>query len=200
LRSEAAVLVIVDVLSFSTVVDVAVGRGAFILPYAGSAEEADEAAGAVSAILAHNRGTAGARYSLSPASVLDIPPGTRVLLPSPNGAALSLAAGQAPVLTACLRNAKAVAEQAIQTSEGGNIGVVPAGERWSDGSLRPAIEDWLGAGAVIDALPLLLTPEARVARDLYRQAGPHVRDLVRDSVSGRELVGRGYPDDVEIAL
>lgn len=35
---------------------------------------------------------------------------------------------------------------------GRTVAVIPAGERWADGSLRPAIEDLLGAGAFIREL------------------------------------------------
>ena len=80
------------------------------------------------------------------------------------------------------------------------VGVVPAGERWPDGSLRPAIEDLLGAGAIIHHLGLPCSPEAQVARDAFRSAGPDLPRLIRASVSGCELVERGFHRDVEIAL
>ncbi len=43
------------------------------------------------------------KYSLSPCSFLSIPAGTRVLLPSPNGSALSAATGDAPTFAGRLR-------------------------------------------------------------------------------------------------
>ena len=82
---------------------------------------------------------------------------------------------------------------------GGAVGVILAGERWPDGSLRPAIEDWLGAGAVIHHLALPCSPEAQVARDAFRSAGDDLARLIRASVSGRELTDRGFPGDVDIA-
>jgi 2-phosphosulfolactate phosphatase len=122
------------------------------------------------------------------------------MLPSPNGSRLSLACGDRPVLTGCLRNAAAVAQAARRLARGGVIGVVPAGERWPDESLRPAIEDMLGAGAVVHHLGLPCSPEAQVARDAFRSAADDLVRLIRASVSGRELIDRGFSNDLDIAL
>ena len=69
---------------------------------------------------------------------MNIPADVRLVLPSPNGATLSLETGELPTFTGCLRNAQAVA-QALQ-GIGPKISLIPAGERWKDGSLRPAVE------------------------------------------------------------
>jgi 2-phosphosulfolactate phosphatase len=122
------------------------------------------------------------------------------MLPSPNGARLSLSGRGAHVLAGCLRNAAAVADAARVLANGGAVGVVPAGERWPNEGLRPAIEDLLGAGAIIDRLGLPCTAEARIARDAYRSAGHDIAELVRDSVSGRELIARDFTGDVELAV
>jgi 2-phosphosulfolactate phosphatase len=199
-RDRVAVLVIVDVLSFSTAVDIAVGRGAAILPFPyGDADAARVAADAADALLAAPR-NAGGQLSLSPRSLATIASGVRLMLPSPNGSRLSLAGGATTVMAGCLRNATAVARQARLLADGGDIAVIPAGERWPDGGLRPAVEDLLGAGAIIDALDLALSAEARVARDAYRAAGADLPGIIRTSRSGRELIGWGYADDVELAL
>ena len=74
------------------------------------------------------------------------------------------------------------------------------GERWPDGGLRPAIEDLLGAGAVLEALGAEGSPEAQIAREAYRNAGDRLPDLIRGSVSGRELIDAGWAADVETAM
>ncbi len=113
LRDRVAVLVIVNVMSFSTAVDVAVARGASVIPFpAGDRTAARAAATAAAAVLAEPRSTAGGGYSLSPLSLADLASGARLLLPSSNGSRLSLAGDAVPVLTGCLRNAKAVAAAA----------------------------------------------------------------------------------------
>jgi 2-phosphosulfolactate phosphatase len=202
LRQTAKVIVIVDVLSFSTAVDIAVARGAMIVPFPlGSGEAAAIAARASGAILADPKRAGGGQYSLSPASLQTIPAGTKLLLPSPNGSKLSLTCGSAIVFAGCLRNAAAVGAAALVAAEGGDIAVIPAGERWRrDDSLRPAIEDWLGAGAILDALGLPLTAEARIARDAFRSAHDDLAATIRDCVSGRELIGWGFAEDVELAI
>ena len=201
LREQSAALVIVDVLSFSTAVTVAVSQGAVIYPFPyGDRDAAQAAADRVGAVLAQPRRAGGGQLSLSPASLRTIPNGTKLLLPSPNGSRLSLAGGGTPVVAGCLRNAAAAARLAREIAGGGTVGVIPAGERWPDGSLRPAIEDLLGAGAIIHHLDMPCSPEAQVARDAFRSASDDLASMMRASVSGRELAGWGYGDDVEVAL
>ena len=122
------------------------------------------------------------------------------MLPSPNGSRLSLACGDKPVLTGCLRNAAAVARVAREMAGSGAVGVIPAGERWPDNSLRPAIEDLLGAGAIVHHLALSCSPEAKVAQDAFRAAGQELASMVRASVSGQELISGGFSNDVELAV
>jgi 2-phosphosulfolactate phosphatase len=201
LRDQAAVLVIVDVLSFSTAMDVAVSSGAVVdpLPY-GDEDAAQAAAERVGAVLAKPRRSSVGQFSLSPQSLMAVAAGTRIMLPSPNGARLSLACGDRPVLTGCLRNAAAVARTARQIADGCPVAVVPAGERWPDGSLRPAIEDPLGARAIIHHLALTCSPEAEVALNVFRGARMDVGRLIRLSVSGRDLIERGFASDVDLAV
>ena len=200
-RERVRVLVIVDVLSFSTAVDIAVARGACILPFPlGDRDAAAKAAAEAGAVLASPT-RAGERYSLAPSSLETIAAGTKLLLPSPNGSRLSLIGGDAAVFAGCLRNTSAVAAAALRAAQGGDIAVIPAGERWrSDDSLRPAIEDLIGAGAILEALGLALSPEARVARDAYLSAKSTLAETIRESISGRELIERGFPRDVELAV
>jgi 2-phosphosulfolactate phosphatase len=195
--APADVVVIVDVLSFSTCVDIATGRGAAVLPYAWKDSSAAAFAARHGAELAGARGSS--RYSLSPASFATAPAGLRCVLPSPNGAALALraAATRSVVLAGSLRNAKAVADLAQRL--GRTFNVCPAGEQWPDGSLRPAIEDWLGAGAILRHLPGTRSPEADAAVATFEQRQHALADVVARSASGRELIESGFPEDVDLA-
>lgn len=189
----AETAVVVDVLSFSTTVSVAVGRGAAVYPV----RPGDGYAPAVAERLgAHLAGPRGSRFSLSPATADQLEPGERLVLGSPNGAALSLAAARRGlrVVAACLRNASAVGGWLRE--HGGRVVVVAAGKHWRDGTDRFAIEDLLGAGAVLSHLdPSPFTPEAHVAAAAFRAAAPHLEVTVRDCTSGRELAAHGFPED-----
>ena len=143
LGQGGGVFILVDVLSFCTCVEVAAARGAQVLPFQYRDNRAIDYAKEQKAILAaQERTTEG--YSLSPASLTDLPKGAKLVLPSPNGATLSLqSAALGTTVAACLRNARAVAEFA--RSRPGPVNVIACGERWPDGRLRPCWEDLVGA-------------------------------------------------------
>jgi 2-phosphosulfolactate phosphatase len=192
------VIIIVDVLSFSTCIDIATSRGAIIFPYDWAnqtQESAQTFAQSVQAELAVRRGGDG--YSLSPASLLQISSGTKLVLPSPNGSSLSLATGVTPTLAGCLRNCQAIASVAM--NYGQHIAVIPAGERWEDGSLRPAFEDLIGAGAIISHLKGTLSPEAQAAAQAYQGSQTNLETLLQQCSSGQELIERGFTQDVNLA-
>ena len=190
------VLIVVDVLSFSTAVDIAVSKGAVVFPYGNRDDRVEEYARVRSARIAEKVRTQSG-FSLSPASLRRVPSGYRLLLPSPNGGALSLAGGETVTFTACLRNAGAVARAARRF--GSTFAVIPAGERWPDGALRPAVEDWIGAGAVLARLPGRPSPEAAMAIAAFVSAARLSGAVLEGSNSGKELIDRGFGEDVTLA-
>ena len=196
LASISDVIIIVDILSFSTCIEIANSQGATVFPYQWKDETVQEFARSVGAELADKRGS-NSRYSLSPASLLQINRGTRLVLPSPNGSSLSLATGETPTLTGCLRNCRAIALAARKY--GRYITIIPAGEKWSDGSLRPSFEDFIGAGAIIHYLKGRLSPEAQAAVIAYRGVQQNLECLLKQCGSGKELIELGFERDVELA-
>jgi 2-phosphosulfolactate phosphatase len=191
--------VIVDVLSFSTCVAIAVERGAVVLPYPESAENSYAFAQARKALLAGRRNDPDSTYSLSPASMMSIPSGMRLVLPSPNGSNLSYAAqGKCTVVAGCLRNRAALVSWLTKCAE--PVVLVAAGERWPDGSLRPCLEDLLGCGAIAAGLGGRLSPEAQAAAGAYDALERNIGETIRECTSGRELVESGFGDDVRLAV
>ncbi|MDJ0632647.1 MAG: 2-phosphosulfolactate phosphatase [Xenococcaceae cyanobacterium MO_188.B29] len=197
LASLSDVVIIVDILSFSTSVEIATNNGAVIFPYQWRDLSASDYARQVKAELASQERRPSSGYSLAPSSLINIPTGTKLVLPSPNGATLSLHTDSKPTIAGCLRNAKAVAYFA--QSYGNNIAVIPAGEKWSDGSLRPAIEDLIGAGAILSYLKGNLSPEAETAVTVFSRWQGELFSVLEKSISGQELINRGFPQDVELA-
>lgn len=202
--SRVAVACVVDVLSFSTTVTVAADTGVEVVPLPFADASAHDVARHRRATLAVPRQDAQpGDVSLSPASFRQAHGLTRVVLPSPNGSTVCslLAEGGAAVVVASLRNRTAVARRLAET--GGDVLVVPAGERWPDGSLRPAIEDLWGAGAVVDALLSLgmieASDEAQAAAAAYRLVEHRLGGALAGCPSGQELIGQGYALDVTIA-
>ena len=200
LGERTAAIVIVDVLSFSTSVDIAVSHGATVLPCPRWQEgDAKRYAEHENALLAgeNDRG-----YSLRPASLIAVRPGERVVMPSPNGSDLSWqASDRSATFTACLRNVKAVAEYIAASWP--TVGIVAAGERWPDGSTRFALEDWIGAGALAEALHALdfrCTAEAHAAAVAFRAFERERFVRLHRTASATELHERGDGRDVELAF
>src|SRR6478735_2773338 len=211
--------VVVDVLSFTTCVSVAVDAGVRVHPYRWKDGSARAFADGIGATLARGRSEArvDGGVSLSPASIRAAGPLGDLVLPSPNGSTTSavLAGAGADVVAASLRNRAAVADWLVdwlESSRGSRaqpaVVVVPAGERWPDGSLRPAVEDLWGAGAMIAALagrlehragPLLLSPEAEAAGTTWLAVEGRIGEALRACASGRELAEQGWADDVAVA-
>jgi 2-phosphosulfolactate phosphatase len=191
-------VVIIDVLSFSTCVDVAVSCGAEVYPYPFKDETVLDFAEKIGAIAASlERSTTS--YSLSPVSFRNIPKGERIVLPSPNGARLSYLGYQTDTFCACLRNYKSIAR--YLSAHYKSVTVISSGEQWQDASLRPAIEDLLGAGALISELGGSKSPEALMAEQAFTalQSSNSIGGILMFCGSGKELLAKGFPDDVLIA-
>lgn len=208
------VVVIVDVLAFSTSVVLVANRGGIPLSYSASELDAmggrDRAAADLRAeVVARDRASTTARFSLSPASLATVGPGDRVIFTSLNGAACTSAASRAPlVIVGALTNRTSVAGTIRRTLRAGlaaRCTIIACGERWTSvadepDSLRPSVEDLLGAGAIASAArDLRLSPEAAVAAWSFDAVADRILDTLRGSVSGRELSDRGFPGDVELA-
>jgi 2-phosphosulfolactate phosphatase len=153
----AAFVAVVDVLSFTTTLTVAVEQGLCVLPYRWRDDSAADVARRHGAMLAVLRKEAGpGQITLSPESILraDLRADgiDRLVLPSPNGSAISvrLADAGVTVVGVSLRNAAAAGSWVRARAGDRPVGVVASGERWPDGSLRPAVEDLWGAGAFLD--------------------------------------------------
>jgi 2-phosphosulfolactate phosphatase len=207
LGEEVGALVVVDILRFTTALDVAVGRGAHVFPSQWPGGSVDHLPHPAAVEVADATGPR--RLSLSPATMTALRPGERVVLASANGSHCSaLATGLGvPVVGGSLRNAQAVSGWLIRMTARwppAPIAVVACGERWPDGSLRPAVEDLLGAGAIVTALSQgdparLLSPEAAAAGAAFRSARSDLEGTLAASTSGRELEAKGYGGDIRWA-
>ncbi len=205
-RGDAVVLV--DVLSFSTTVALAVARGAWVVP-CGEGEDAAALARAHGARGAASREEAGQGLSLSPASAASLGPGEGVVLPSPNGSTCArlAAAGGGPVALGALVNARAVAASAaawLAANPTRALSVIACGERWrspdpDDGALRVAVEDLLGVGAVVSRIGAPKSADALFCQAAFAGLADRLEAVLAAATSGRELIARGFAQDVALA-
>lgn len=209
-------IVIVDVLSFSTLVALVTERGAVVraLAPADIAEMGGTAAVAErfdAHVAGKLREDPTARVTLSPASALRVQSGDRLVVPSLNGGMLTAKAAAAPfAVVACLRNAGAAARfvaGALRLGMVDRVTIVAAGEQWKADWPGPerarfAIEDWLGAGAIANecqACDATLSSEAQVASRAFAGSRRDLHAVLAGSLSGRELIGWGFETDVSLA-
>jgi 2-phosphosulfolactate phosphatase len=208
LARDAECLVVVDVLSFTTSVSICVSRGMTVFPHRWNDEDAAAYAAHHDAELAVRRRDVSSDHpwSLSPAVLSTAPVTPRLVLPSPNGSTIAAAAAGAGavVIAACLRNAAAVGGWLLAHGygiPGHPVLIVASGEQWPDRSLRPALEDALGAGAVLAHLRAggrTLSAEARATAAMF-ESTDDVEAALRSCGSARRLVEAGYGDDVDAA-
>lgn len=205
----ASIVAVVDVLSFTTALTVAADAGIEVFPY----RWRDERAAAFAA--RHQATLAVGRSQVSPDQPVSLSPSTiraaareirRLVLPSPNGSTIArrLAETGSTVIGVSLRNAAVAARwTARRLPRTAAVAVIAAGERWPDGSLRPAVEDLWGAGAYVQSLidegVTGVSPEAAAAAAAYRHVAADVRAALLACAGGRELTENGYRQDVEVA-
>ncbi len=194
------IVVVVDILRFSSAAVAAAAAGVAIVP-AGDVAEGARLAAEGGAELAGGSG----RFSLSPRSFAGAVAGSQVVLPSPNGSFCCRAAADLPaVFVGALLNASATADavMAVQAETGRGVTVLACGERFDseDGSLRFALEDFLGAGAILARLELPRSPDAEAAVAAFRMAAPDLAGALAGCGSGLELAARGQADDIASCL
>ncbi|WP_078596676.1 2-phosphosulfolactate phosphatase [Evansella clarkii] len=200
------IIIIVDVLSFSSTVVTAVNFGAVIYPFPPE-EDGKAYAEKVGAELILGRAEAAkaGKPTLSPVTFNKEHAGGKFVLTSLNGAFCTWVASDVPaLLIGSLLNASSVAEAAnrLRKELKKPVTVVACGERWAEvkedeDALRPSVEDYLGAGAVLAKMEGGKSPEAEVCAAAFNSSADRLSELLWECGSGRELRERGHGADVE---
>jgi 2-phosphosulfolactate phosphatase len=211
---QGRIVVIDDTLRFSTTVVTAVSRGFAVRPV-GDMEAGMALARSMGAHFASREGRG--RYSLSPLSFLEHPgeDNKAVVLYSPNGAACAelVKDGNDMAFVGCLLNAAATGKEvtgaALRTER--DVTVIAAGEQRDLESgerimyeKKPsrrifAIEDYLGAGAIISHIALPKSAEALACELSFQSCRNRLEEIMVGSFSGRYLARHRRTGDVEHA-
>ncbi len=203
--ADGDIVIIVDVLRFSSTVATAIANGFTILP-CGTKAEAEEISRHTGAPVSGKTGVAA--YSLSPLDYLNPKNPGEVILVSPNGAACArAAAGEAPCFIGCFLNARALARVTggLAHDSARDVTLIAAGEVKEDQEddlqvRRFAIEDYLGCGFILTELGMELSAEAELCRRAYEASKMDYAALVKASLSGQYLVQRGHEYDISHAV
>lgn len=207
---ESRIVVVADILRFSSAVTTAVANGFTVYPVA----DQGKAAALARRVRGQVAGRSGeARFSLSPSCYLN-PRGVRnkrIVLWSPNGAACAhmIKKGHRAYI-GCLLNARALGRHLtrIALERGRNVTIIAAGEQqalvsgdrilYDLKSARRvfAVEDYLGCGAILSYIRLPKSPEAKVCELAFRASRRRLRQFMMGSFSGRFLKERNLSRDV----
>jgi 2-phosphosulfolactate phosphatase len=203
------IVVIVDVLRFSSAVVTAIANGFTIYPVS-DRNSGHELAASLNAEMSGKSGEA--RFSLSPLSYLEPSDQKQVVLYSPNGAACcELVKEYDHAYIGCLLNAEAVASHITKVAKdtGRDVTLIAAGEQRAiesgerivyikDVSRRVfAVEDYLGCGAIISSTSFSKTADARVCELAFKASQNKIENLLLESFSGKYLIQRDMAKGVE---
>ncbi len=201
LAPHADCVIVVDTMSFSTCVSLAVERGTIVYPFPTGGHTAQAYGALHHAEVASRERQAAQGWSLSPQSMRGAYEGLRLVLPSPNGSACAFQAGMLgnAVYCASFRNLHATAAACRHHA---SVLVVPCGERWPDADgLRLGVEDYIAAGGIVSALGRMdMSPEARAAAMAYEGMGESRLETLKACSSANELTERGFGGDVALCL
>lgn len=81
---------------------------------------------------------------------------------------------------------------------GSKIAVIPADEKWDNGTLRFALEDSIGAGAILSYLSGSLSPESKASVGVFNSFKNDLLGTLKKCSSGKELIARVFESDVEL--
>jgi 2-phosphosulfolactate phosphatase len=203
-RSHRSLSIVVDVLrASSSIVTLLERRASHVIPAADIGEARSLKERLPDYLLCGERGglpPEGFDYGNSPAEFARIElAGRGVILATSNGTRVLSGLADTPAVivgsllnrTACARVALAVAGESQL-----DINIV-----CSAGGSTFALEDALGAGAIVDAAiavdaSLALGDAARFARDAFLTASRDLEDAVASAYHARDLIEAGFEDDV----
>jgi len=194
------IIVIVDVLRFSSAVTTAIANRFEIIP-AAPLEAARRMAEEGGLALAGSTGQA--RYSLSPIDYLNPSEPETVVLFSPNAAHCAAQVDGGPAFIGCFLNARAVARitERMSREEGRNIVLMAAGERLEEEhGRRFAIEDYLACGMILSESGMDMTAEAEMCQRCYEACKMDFAELVKGGQSGQSITARGLAFDLSHCL
>lgn len=199
------VIIIVDVIRFTSAVVSAASKGHEVVPMPTDAEARDFAK---ENGLPHFDGMG----ALCPKNFFGIA-SKRIVLPSPNGATLSYnASGNGGAFIASYLNATAAAEEAYESAAraGKNLSFIASGEvgderrvwlpEWeralAGGNELFCVEDFMCAGLVASKIAAEKSPELLSAEMEFQKNAGRLRRTLEESASGIEVMLAGHHEDV----